>query len=237
MTVLVKMNTFECEGTEVVLTNEGKKKWKLVDNKTGFQLIQQVHTANEETGEVVFKMKGRYWKYLIDLFIRGYLKFYTMNGTEIPCDFLVNYDRASIFEKPVFDETVTEEPKVKVVLRHKRVSGNPLAQMKQYKQQQHSKEITMETKIQETTQEIKNTATETVEAAKEAVETTKATFVDQANQAINNTKAKVTEVEQQLQPKKTSSVWKAVGGLALVGSLAAGGYFLYKKYLGGGDVA
>ena len=39
MTVLVKMNTFECEGTEVTLTNEGKKKWKLVDNKTGFQLI------------------------------------------------------------------------------------------------------------------------------------------------------------------------------------------------------
>ena len=88
-----------------------------------------------------------------------------------------------------------------------------------------------------TTQEIKNTAEATVEAAKEAVETTKATFVDQAATVINNTKEAVAKVEQQLQPKKTSSVWKAVGGLALVGGLAAGGYFLYKKYLGGGDVA
>lgn len=230
MTVLVKLNTFECEGTEVTLTNEGKKKWKLVDNKTGFQLIQQVHSANEENGEVIFKMKGRYWKYLIDLFMRGYLKFYTVNGTEIPCDFLVNYDRATTFEKPVFDDTVPKEPKVKVVLRHKRVSGNPLSQMKQFKQSKTG-ETTM------TTQEIKNTAEATVEAAKEAVETTKATFVDQAATAINNTKEAVAKVEQQLQPKKTSSVWKAVGGLALVGGLAAGGYFLYKKYLGGGDVA
>lgn len=228
MTVLVKLNTFECEGTEVTITNEGKKKWKLVDNKTGFQLIQQVHSANEETGEVVFKMKGRYWKYLIDLFMRGYLKFYTVNGTEIPCDFLVNYDRATTFEKPVFDDTVPEEPKVKVVLRHKRVSGNPLAQMKQFKQQQSKGDQTMENQNQ--TQEIKETVKETVETAKEA-------FVDQAATAINNTKEAVAKVEQQLQPKKTSSVWKAVGGLALVGGLAAGGYFLYKKYLGGGDVA
>ena len=226
MTVLVKLNTFECEGTEVTLTNEGKKKWKLIDNKTGFQLIQQIHSANEETGEVVFKMKGRYWKYLIDLFMRGYLKFYTVNGTEIPCDFLVNYDRATTFEKPVFDDTVVEEPKVKVVLRHKRVSGNPLAQMKQFKQQQSKGDQTMENQ----TQEIKNTVKETAETAKEA-------FVDQAATAINNTKETVAKVEQQLQPKKTSSVWKTVGGLALVGGLAAGGYFLYKKYLGGGDVA
>lgn len=224
MTVLVKLNTFECEGTEVTLTDEGKKKWKLVDNKTGFSLIQQVHSFDEVSGDISFKMKGKYWKYLIDLFIRGHLKFYTMKGTEIPCEFLVNYDKASIFEKPEFDDTLTEEPKVKVVLRHKRTSGNPLVQMKQFKQQ--SKEITMETK----TQEIKNTATETVE-------TTKATFVDQAATVINNTKEAATKVEQQLQPKKTSSVWKAVGGLALVGGLAAGGYFLYKKYLGGGDVA
>lgn len=222
MTVLVKLNTFECEGTEVTLTDEGKKKWKLVDNKTGFQLIQQVHSFDEVSGEVVFKMKGRYWKYLIDLFMRGYLKFYTVNGTEIPCDFLVNYDRATTFEKPVFDDTVPEEPKVKVVLRHKRVSGNPLAQMKQFKQSKG--EQTMENQNQ--TQEIK----ETVETAKEA-------FVDQVDTTINNTKEAVAKVEQQLQPKKTSSVWKAVGGLALVGGLAAGGYFLYKKYLGGGDVA
>lgn len=226
MTVLVKLNTFECEGTEVTLTNEGKKKWKLIDNKTGFQLIQQVHSANEENGEVVFKMKGRYWKYLIDLFMRGYLKFYTVNGTEIPCDFLVNYDRATTFEKPVFDDTVVEEPKVKVVLRHKRVSGNPLAQMKQFKQSKG--EQTM--KNQNQTQEIKETVKETVETAKEA-------FVDQVDTTINNTKETIAKVEQQLQPKKTSSVWKAVGGLALVGGLAAGGYFLYKKYLGGGDVA
>ena len=226
MTVLVKLNTFECEGTEVTLTNEGKKKWKLVDNKTGFQLIQQVHSFDEVSGEVVFKMKGRYWKYLIDLFMRGYLKFYTVNGTEIPCDFLVNYDRATTFEKPVFDDTVPEEPKVKVVLRHKRVSGNPLAQMKQFKQQQSKGDQTMENQ----TQEIKNTVKETAEVAKEA-------FVDQAATAINNTKEVVAKVEQQLQPKKTSSVWKAVGGLALVGCLAAGGYFFYKKYLGGGDVA
>jgi hypothetical protein len=226
MTVLVKLNTFECEGTEVTLTNEGKKKWKLVDNKTGFQLIQQVHSANEENGEVIFKMKGRYWKYLIDLFMRGYLKFYTVNGTEIPCDFLVNYDRATTFEKPVFDDTVPEEPKVKVVLRHKRVSGNPLAQMKQFKQSKG--EQTMENQNQ--TQEIKETVKETVETAKEA-------FVDQVDTTINNTKETIAKVEQQLQPKKTSSVWKAVGGLALVGGLAAGGYFLYKKYLGGGDVA
>lgn len=230
MTVLVKLNTFECEGTEVTLTNEGKKKWKLVDNKTGFQLIQQVHSFDEVSGEIVFKMKGRYWKYLIDLFMRGYLKFYTVNGTEIPCDFLVNYDRATTFEKPVFDDTVVEEPKVKVVLRHKRVSGNPLAQMKQFKQSKTG-ETTM------TTQEIKNTTTETVEAIKETVETAKEAFVDQAATAINNTKEAVAKVEQQLQPKKTSSVWKAVGGLALVGGLAAGGYFLYKKYLGGGNVA
>lgn len=80
------------------------------------------------------------------------------------------------------------------------------------------------------TQEIKNTVKETAETAKEA-------FVDQAATAINNTKETVAKVEQQLQPKKTSSVWKTVGGLALVGGLAAGGYFLYKKYLGGGDVA
>ena len=226
MTVLVKLNTFECEGTEVTLTNEGKKKWKLIDNKTGFQLIQQVHSANEENGEVIFKMKGRYWKYLIDLFMRGYLKFYTVNGTEIPCDFLVNYDRATTFEKPVFDDTVPEEPKVKVVLRHKRVSGNPLAQMKQFKQSKG--EQTMENQNQ--TQEIKETVKETVETAKEA-------FVDQVDTTINNTKETIAKVEQQLQLKKTSSVWKAVGGLALVGGLAAGGYFLYKKYLGGGDVA
>ena len=95
----------------------------------------------------------------------------------------------------------------------------------------------METKIQETTQEIKNTAEATVEAAKEAVETTKATFVDQVKTAVNNTKAKVAEVEQQLQPKKGTSVWKVIGGLTLLGGAAAGGYFLYKKYLGGGNVA
>ena len=219
MTVLVKLNTFECEGTEVTLTNEGKKKWKLVDNKTGFQLIQQVHSANEENGEVIFKMKGRYWKYLIDLFMRGYLKFYTVNGTEIPCDFLVNYDRATTFEKPVFNDTVPEEPKVKVVLRHKRISGNPLAQMKQFKQQQSKGDQTMENQ----TQEIKETVKETV--------------VEQLQQAKENVKEQVVQIDKSIQEKKKSSPWAVVGGLTLVGGLAAGGYFLYKKYLGGGDVA
>lgn len=248
MTVLIKLNTFNCEQTEVSLVNEGKKKWKLVDKRTGFTFIQQVHSADEETGDVVFKMKGKYWKYLLNLYQRGFLKFYTKDFDEIPADNLITYEKADSCNKQS-EEEINEinQPQV-VVTTTRRVTGNPLTQMKNFKKENNMNENKEVKSIKINDVEFEATFDTPVGLMSEpeqlvsegntcTAEDDQSTVTDQLQQAIDTTVKAVEEVEKHLEKQKPQKGRKYVNlaVAATAGAAVIGGVFLYNKYFGGKD--
>lgn len=227
MTILIKLNTFNCEQTEVSLTNEGKKKWKLVDKRTGFTFIQQVYSADEETGDVVFKMKGKYWKYLLNLYQRGFLKFYTKDFDEISADNLITYEKADGCNKSAEEETNEVNQSQVTVSTTRRVIGNPLTQMKNFKKENNMNTITETKETQEsTTERFVSEGNSTI------AEGGQSTVTDQLQQAIDTTVKAVEEVEKYLEKQKPQKGRKYINlaVAATAGVAVIGGILLYNKY-------
>lgn len=144
--ILVLINAYGLEGTKLHLTVGKKRQVILQDDNTFIKIVSQVVRFDEEVGDLYFKLKSKAWPLLISLYHRGLVKFLTHDYNEIPAKFLVSYSTVKTYDRE------TNEPELAILDRKrnivnpkvKHVRGNPLTQMKNFKQQPTSEETKME---------------------------------------------------------------------------------------------
>lgn len=136
--ILVLINAYGLEGTKLHLTVGKKRQVILQDDNTFIKIVSQVVRFDEEVGDLYFKLKSKAWPLLISLYHRGLVKFLTHDYNEIPAKFLVSYSTVKSYDRE------TNEPELAILDRKrniinpkvKHVRGNPLTQMKSFKQSQ-----------------------------------------------------------------------------------------------------
>lgn len=144
--ILVLINAYGLEGTKLHLTVGKKRQVILQDDNTFIKIVSQVVRFDEEVGDLYFKLKSKAWPLLISLYHRGLVKFLTHDYNEIPAKFLVSYSTVKTYDRE------TNEPELAILDRKrnivnpkvKHVRGNPLTQMKNFKQQSQQEETKME---------------------------------------------------------------------------------------------
>lgn len=144
--ILVLINAYGLEGTKLHLTVGKKRQVILQDDNTFIKIVSQVVRFDEEVGDLYFKLKSKAWPLLISLYHRGLVKFLTHDYNEIPAKFLVSYSTIKSYDRE------TNEPELAILDRKrnivnpkvKHVRGNPLEQMKNFKQQFQQEDKTME---------------------------------------------------------------------------------------------
>lgn len=142
--ILVLINAYGLEGTKLHLTVGKKRQVILQDDTTFIKIVSQIVRFDEEVGDLYFKLKSKAWPLLISLYHRGLVKFLTHDYNEIPSKFLVSYSTVKTYDRE------TNEPELAILDRKrnivnpkvKHVRGNPMEQMKTFKQQ--LEEIKME---------------------------------------------------------------------------------------------
>lgn len=136
--ILVLINAYGLEGTKLHLTVGKKRQVILQDDNTFIKIVSQVVRFDEEVGDLYFKLKSKAWPLLISLYHRGLVKFLTHDYNEIPAKFLVSYSTVKSYDRE------TNEPELAILDRKrnivnpkvKHIRGNPLEQMKNFKQSQ-----------------------------------------------------------------------------------------------------
>lgn len=136
--ILVLINAYGLEGTKLHLTVGKKRQVILQDDNTFIKIVSQIVRFDEEVGDLYFKLKSKAWSLLISLYHRGLVKFLTHDYNEIPAKFLVSYSTVKTYDRE------TNEPELAILDRKrniinpkvKHMRGNPLAQMKSFKQSQ-----------------------------------------------------------------------------------------------------
>lgn len=144
--ILVLINAYGLEGTKLHLTVGKKRQVILQDDNTFIKIVSQVVRFDEEVGDLYFKLKSKAWPLLISLYHRGLVKFLTHDYNEIPAKFLVSYSTIKSYDREI------NEPELAILDRKrnivnpkvKHVRGNPLEQMKNFKQQFQQEDKTME---------------------------------------------------------------------------------------------
>ena len=144
--ILVLINAYGLEGTKLHLTVGKKRQVILQDDNTFIKIVSQIVRFDEEVGDLYFKLKSKAWPLLISLYHRGLVKFLTHDYNEIPAKFLVSYSTVKSYDRE------TNEPELAILDRKrniispkvKHVRGNPLEQMKNFKQQFQQEDKTME---------------------------------------------------------------------------------------------
>ena len=144
--ILVLINAYGLEGTKLHLTVGKKRQVILQDDNTFIKIVSQIVRFDEEVGDLYFKLKSKAWPLLISLYHRGLVKFLTHDYNEIPAKFLVSYSTVKTYDRE------TNEPELAILDRKrnivnpkvKHIRGNPLTQMKNFKQQPTSEETKME---------------------------------------------------------------------------------------------
>ena len=142
--ILVLINAYGLDGTKLHLTVGKKRQVIIQDDNTFIKIVSQVVRFDEEVGDLYFKLKSKAWPLLISLYHRGLVKFLTHDYNEIPAKFLVSYSTIKSYDRE------TNEPELAILDRKrnivnpkvKHVRGNPMEQMKTFKQQ--LEEIKME---------------------------------------------------------------------------------------------
>ena len=150
--ILVLINAYGLEGTKLHLTVGKKRQVILQDDNTFIKIVSQVVRFDEEVGDLYFKLKSKAWPLLISLYHRGLVKFLTHDYNEIPAKFLVSYSTVKTYDRE------TNEPELAILDRKrnivnpkvKHVRGNPLTQMKTFKQQSQQEETKMENQNNQT---------------------------------------------------------------------------------------
>lgn len=158
--ILVLINAYGLEGTKLHLTVGKKRQVILQDDNTFIKIVSQVVRFDEEVGDLYFKLKSKAWSLLISLYHRGLVKFLTHDYNEIPAKFLVSYSTIKCYDRE------TNEPELAILDRKrnivnpkvKHVRGNPLEQMKNFKQQPTSEETKMENTQNNQTENTQTTA-------------------------------------------------------------------------------
>lgn len=201
--ILVLINAYGLEGTKLHLTVGKKRQVILQDDNTFIKIVSQVVRFDEEVGDLYFKLKSKAWPLLISLYHRGLVKFLTHDYNEIPAKFLVSYSTIKSYDRE------TNEPELAILDRKrnivnpkvKHVRGNPLEQMKNFKQQFQQEDKTMENtqnnqtqdqqpaNFQEWAHEFKNRASKLTE---EQIQEIKA----KAEEAIKASEAAAKEKEE-----------------------------------------
>lgn len=136
--ILVLINAYGLEGTKLHLTVGKKRQVILQDDTTFIKIVSQIVRFDEEVGDLYFKLKSKAWPLLISLYHRGLVKFLTHDYNEIPSKFLVSYSTVKTYDRE------TNEPELAILDRKrnivnpkvKHVRGNPMEQMKNFKQSQ-----------------------------------------------------------------------------------------------------
>lgn len=154
--ILVLINAYGLEGTKLHLTVGKKRQVILQDDNTFIKIVSQVVRFDEEVGDLYFKLKSKAWPLLISLYHRGLVKFLTHDYNEIPAKFLVSYSTVKSYDRE------TNEPELAILDRKrniinpkvKHVRGNPLTQMKSFKQSQQE-----ENKMENQNNQTENTQT------------------------------------------------------------------------------
>lgn len=154
--ILVLINAYGLDGTKLHLTVGKKRQVILQDDTTFIKIVSQVVRFDEEVGDLYFKLKSKAWPLLISLYHRGLVKFLTHDYNEIPAKFLVSYSTVKSYDRE------TNEPELAILDRKrnivnpkvKHVRGNPLTQMKNFKQQSQQEETKMENQNNQTTVNI-----------------------------------------------------------------------------------
>lgn len=144
--ILVLINAYGLDGTKLHLTVGKKRQVILQDDNTFIKIVSQIVRFDEEVGDLYFKLKSKAWPLLISLYHRGLVKFLTHDYNEIPAKFLVSYSTVKTYDRE------TNEPELAILDRKrnivnpkvKHVRGNPLTQMKNFKQQSQQEETKME---------------------------------------------------------------------------------------------
>lgn len=150
--ILVLINAYGLEGTKLHLTVGKKRQVILQDDTTFIKIVSQIVRFDEEVGDLYFKLKSKAWPLLISLYHRGLVKFLTHDYNEIPAKFLVSYSTVKTYDRE------TNEPELAILDRKrnivnpkvKHVRGNPLTQMKTFKQQSQQEETKMENQNNQT---------------------------------------------------------------------------------------
>lgn len=201
--ILVLINAYGLEGTKLHLTVGKKRQVILQDDTTFIKIVSQIVRFDEEVGDLYFKLKSKAWPLLISLYHRGLVKFLTHDYNEIPAKFLVSYSTVKSYDRE------TNEPELAILDRKrnivnpkvKHVRGNPLEQMKNFKQQFQQEDKTMENtqnnqtqdqqpaNFQEWAHEFKNRASKLTE---EQIQEIKA----KAEEAIKASEAAAKEKEE-----------------------------------------
>ena len=158
--ILVLINAYGLEGTKLHLTVGKKRQVILQDDTTFIKIVSQIVRFDEEVGDLYFKLKSKAWPLLISLYHRGLVKFLTNDYNEIPSKFLVSYSTIKTYDRE------TNEPELAILDRKrnivnpkvKHVRGNPLTQMKNFKQQPTSEETKMENTQNNQTENTQTTA-------------------------------------------------------------------------------
>ena len=156
--ILVLINAYGLDGTKLHLTVGKKRQVIIQDDNTFIKIVSQIVRFDEEVGDLYFKLKSKAWPLLISLYHRGLVKFLTHDYNEIPAKFLVSYSTVKTYDRE------TNEPELAILDRKrnivnpkvKHVRGNPMEQMKTFKQQ--LEEIKMENTQNNQNTQNQNTA-------------------------------------------------------------------------------
>lgn len=259
--ILVLINAYGLEGTKLHLTVGKKRQVILQDDNTFIKIVSQVVRFDEEVGDLYFKLKSKAWPLLISLYHRGLVKFLTHDYNEIPAKFLVSYSTVKTYDRE------TNEPELAILDRKrniinpkvKHVRGNPLAQMKSFKQSQQE-ENKMENQnnqnnnldleqektadfqewlkgfknrasklTEEQIQEIKAKAEEAIKASEEG-----AKAKEEAERLASEAKEQFNKAKEAAKPEAKeetglSTSTKVLLGAIGLGAVTAAGWFLGKR--------
>lgn len=259
--ILVLINAYGLEGTKLHLTVGKKRQVILQDDNTFIKIVSQVVRFDEEVGDLYFKLKSKAWPLLISLYHRGLVKFLTHDYNEIPAKFLVSYSTIKSYDRE------TNEPELAILDRKrnivnpkvKHVRGNPLEQMKNFKQQFQQEDKTMENtqnnqtqdqqpaNFQEWAHEFKNRASKLTEEqiqeikakAEEAIKASEAAAKEkeEAEKLVSEAKAQfkakeATETTTKPKSKEETGLntsTKVILGAIGLGAVTAAGWFLGKR--------
>nr|DAN24567.1 MAG TPA: protein of unknown function (DUF883) [Caudoviricetes sp.] len=258
--ILVLINAYGLEGTKLHLTVGKKRQVILQDDNTFIKIVSQVVRFDEEVGDLYFKLKSKAWPLLISLYHRGLVKFLTHDYNEIPAKFLVSYSTIKSYDRE------TNEPELAILDRKrnivnpkvKHVRGNPLEQMKNFKQQFQQEDKTMENtqnnqtqdqqpaNFQEWAHEFKNRASKLTEEqiqeikakAEEAIKASEAAAKEKeeaeklASEAEAQMKAAKEAVQETAKPEAEKEAGLSTSTKVLLGAIGLGAVTAAGWFLG-----